>query len=191
MGVNSWINPKNPKYSLNNSKSFFYNINIAEQKISFFNGYSSIITGLGFNFNQFSFKGPTLLSFNKDSTWALTNDDYKFKKNKLNVSYITMPLMLEFNTNLDRDKSFHIAFGVLGGFKLFSKTKQQYEYNGDNYLENISGHYNINPWKADIIARIGYGNLTLFGNYSLTQFFENNAGPKIYTYQVGLRLIDF
>lgn len=197
MGVNGWMNAnntldlENPKYDLDYSNSLFYNLNVVEQKIPFFGGYGGLVTGLGFNFNEFSFKGATQLSFNEDSTWAFTRSDYNFKRNRLNVTYLTLPMMLEFNTSLDEDKSFHIAFGVLGGFKLFSKTKQKYDFEGDNYKVNVRGHYNVNPWKADAVARIGYKSLTLFANYPLTQFFEKNTGPEMYTFQVGLRLIDF
>ena len=99
--------------------------------------------------------------------------------------------MLEFNTSLDQDKSFHFGFGIQGGFKLLAKTKQKYEQNNERYKLNVRGHYNINPWKADAIARIGYKNFTLFANYPLTQFFEKDAGPEMYTWQVGLRIIDF
>jgi len=88
MGVNGWMNAnntldlENPKYDLDYSNSLFYNLNVVEQKIPFFGGYGGLVTGLGFNFNEFSFKGATQLSFNEESTWAFTRSDYNFKRNK-------------------------------------------------------------------------------------------------------------
>jgi hypothetical protein len=145
---------ENPAYELDYSNSLFANLNIVEQKLAFFKGYGGIVTGLGFNFNSFAFKGNTSLGFNADSTWTTTNNNLNFRKNKLNITYLTIPLMLEFNTSLDQDKSFHFGFGVQGGFKLLAKTKQKYEQNNERYKLNVRGHYNINPWKADAIARI-------------------------------------
>ncbi|MGB0430942.1 MAG: porin family protein [Bacteroidia bacterium] len=196
-GVNGWMNKDqsfdlaNPAFDLDYSNSIFINLNIAEEKLPLFGGYGGLVTGLGFNFNSFSFKGNTSLSFNEDSTWAGLDNGVAFNKNKLNVTYLTIPLMFELNTNLEEDKSFHIGFGVQGGFKLLGKTKQKYEIDGEKYKTNVRGHYNINPWRADAIARVGYKNLTLFANYPLTQFFEKDSGPEMYTFQVGLRLIDF
>ncbi len=196
-GVNGWMNNdntfnlSNPAYDLDYSKSLFVNLNIVEEKIPFFAGYGGLVTGLGFNFNSFGFKGNTSLEFNEDSTWTTSTSGISFSKNNLNVTYLTLPLMLEFNTSLHEDKSFHFGFGVQGGFKLMGKTKQKYEIDGDKYKTNVQGHYNINPWRADAVARVGYKNITLFANYPLTQFFEKDSGPEMYTFQVGLRLIDF
>ncbi|MFY0672181.1 MAG: PorT family protein [Bacteroidia bacterium] len=185
------LNLENSAYDLDYSKSLFANLNILEQKLAFFKGYGGIVTGLGFNFNSFAFKENTTLGFNSDSTWTSLTPATSFRRNKLNVTYLTIPLMLEFNTSLNQDKSFHIGFGVQGGFKLLARTKQRYEVNNENYRLNVRGHYNVNPWKADAIARVGYKNFTLFANYPLTQFFEQGAGPEMYTWQVGLRIIDF
>lgn len=197
MGVNGWmnsdnsINLENSAYDLNYSNSLFVNLNIAEQKIPFFAGHGGLVTGLGFNFNHFAFKGNTQLDYNTDSTWTTTGNDFNYSKNKLNVTYLTLPLMLEFNTDLEDDHNFHIGFGVQGGFKLLAKTKQKYDFEGQGYKENVRGHYNINPWRADAVARIGYKGFTLFANYPLTQFFEEGTGPELYTFQVGVRLVDF
>ncbi|MBI1185722.1 outer membrane beta-barrel protein [bacterium] len=196
MGVNALsestqnLQMENKAYNLDYSRSLFANLNFLEEKLPFFKGYGGLVTGLGLNFNHFAFKGPTNLQFNQDSTWA-TQSSNKFKKNNLNATYLTMPLMFEFNTSLHHDKSFHIAFGVEGGFKILSRVKQKFSVNGTESKINNRGHYNLNPLRADAIVRVGYKSITFFANYPLTQFFQKNAAPQLYTFQVGLRILDF
>jgi hypothetical protein len=49
----------------------------------------------------------------------------------LKSTFVNVPLLLEFNTNKNPEKSFHLAFGVIGGFKLGSRTRQILEQNGE------------------------------------------------------------
>ena len=38
------------------------------------------------------------------------------------------------------------------------------------------------------IMRVGYGNFTVFGSYTLTNFFKEGAGPSVRPYSIGLSL---
>lgn len=197
MGVSGLLNKdgglelENSLYDLDYSSSISYNLNLFETKINLFGGYGGIVTGLGFNWNNYAFKGNTTLSASNDSTWATDVSGRTFSKNKLRTTYIKIPLILEFNTSLEPKKTFHIAAGVEGGFKLRSKTIQDYELDGEDYEVDAKGHFNVNPWKLNAVGRIGYKNFTLFANYGLTPLFENNKGPEMYPFEIGITVVGF
>lgn len=197
MGVNGFLNPNNSLdmennlYDLDHSRSLFCNLNIMEHKIPLFKGYGGIVTGLGFTFNSYQFKGSTNLFANNDSTWVTNNEGISYDRNRLNATYIKVPLMVEFNTSLKSKKSFHVGFGAEGGFKLGSSTNQKFQADGEKFKTKIKGHYNLNPWRLNAMARIGYGHLTLFANYGLTTLFEKGLGPEVYPFEVGMTLVGF
>lgn len=197
MGVSGLLNKngglelENGLYDLDYSSSISYNLNLFETKINLFSGHAGIITGLGFNWNNYAFKGNTTLSANNDGTVAVDQPGLTFSKNKLRATYVKIPVLLEFNTSLQSSKSFHIAGGVEGGFKLRSKTIQEYELEGEKYDVDAKGHYNVNPWKLNAVGRIGYKNFTLFANYGLTTLFEKDKGPEMYPFEVGITIIGF
>ncbi len=99
--------------------------------------------------------------------------------------------MLEFNSSNSRSKTLHLAAGVLAGYKLTSKTKQEFTLDGYEYYVTRKDDYNLNPFKLDATARIGYGDFTMFATYSLTTLFEKNKGPELYPFSVGVRIVPF
>lgn len=197
MGVSGLLNKdgglelENGLYDLDYSSSLSYNLNLFETKINLVGGYAGLVTGLGFNWNNYAFKGNTTLSANNDSTWAMDQPGRTFSRNRLRATYIKIPVLLEFNTSLHSDKTFHVAGGVEGGFKLRSKTIQKYEFEGEEYDVDVKGHFNVNPWKLNAVARVGYKNFTLYANYGLTTLFEKNKGPEMYPFELGITIVGF
>lgn len=172
-------------------KSLSWNLNLIEKDFHIYKDYVNLVTGIGFGFNTYQFKNPIRLNPDSSYTSYFKDSTITFDKNKLKTSYVQIPLMLEFNTSDKAHKSFHIAAGVIGGYKLGSKTKRTYEINGYEFLEKRKDDYNINPFKLDATVRIGYGAFTMFGTYSLTPLFENNKGPALNAFSVGVRIIPF
>jgi hypothetical protein len=145
-----------------------------------------IVTGLGIQWNRYGIKNNYTLSFNEDSIYGIQTPDYKYNRNVLKSTYITMPLLLEIHTSKKHSKSVNIALGVIGGYKLGSKLKQDYDFEGRNYEFKTKGHYQFNPFQAYATARIGYGDISLYANYGLTRIFEEGRGPQLYPFQFGL-----
>lgn len=198
MGANGFLTPGNSltpdngHLELDYARSFNYNLNLWEQKLPFFKGYGGIVTGLGFAFNNYHFKGSTNVFANNDSTWTVNNEGQNYTRNRLSATYVKVPLLLEFNTSLMEKKSFHIAAGVEGGYRIGSRTKQKFEVGGETHKLKVKDDYNLNPLKLSAVARIGYKNLSLFANYALTPLFEKNKGQEdLYAFEVGITLVDF
>lgn len=201
LGVNGLLNPQNtidmPEgYSfldLNYGKSINVNINFFEQNINLINNHFGLVTGLGLTWNNYRFDKNVVLT--KDEVMGGfydINPKRKYEKSKLVVSYLTLPLMLEYQTNSkSKLNSFHISGGVLGGLKLGSHSKIVYEEAGDREKDKSNMSTLIAPFKLDAIAKIGWGKINLYGTYSLTELFRSNKGPEVYPFSVGICLTDF
>lgn len=175
------------------ARSLSWNINIVEQKIRIVKDYVGITTGLGLTYNSYGLKNNVSVQSNSDSTWAVTVPDslWSFDKNKLRATYVKIPLMLEFNTSLDPDRTFHVAAGVIGGVRIGSITKQEYKVDDQKHKNRVKDDFNVNPFTADATVRVGYRNFTLWANYGLMPLFEENKGPELYNFTVGLSVIPF
>lgn len=172
-------------------KSMSWNLNLIEKDFHIYKDYINLVTGIGFGFNTYQFKNPIRLNPDSSYTNYFKDSTITFNKNKLKTSYVQIPLMIEFNTSDKAHKSFHIAAGVIGGYKLSSKTFRTYEINGYKFEEKRKDDYNINPFKLDATVRVGYGAFTMFGTYSLTPMFEKNKGPELNAFTVGVRIVPF
>jgi hypothetical protein len=99
---------------------------------------------------------------------------------------------LEFNTNSNNKKSFHLAAGVVGAYNLTTKVKQVYELNNKTYKNKVKDDYSMSPFKLAATVRAGYGKFNFFATYGLTSFFKKKAvAPDFTAFTVGLTLLHF
>lgn len=200
IGVNGWMSdgsfdlPKNQKYmDLNYGKSLNFQLNAFEKDIHIYKNYVNLVLGVGFEWSQYQFSNKTRL--NPDSTYTYgaidTTNTYNYKKNRLKTTFVNVPVLIEFNTHKNPKKAFHIAFGAIGGYKLGSRTRQILEQNGNIIRVIKKDDYNINPFRVNAHASIGYRNFTLYADYALTPLFENGKGPELYPFTIGVKLISF
>lgn len=195
IGINGFMNssgnttpPANYDFlELNYNKSLSFNWNFADLQIPIYKNYVSLVTGLGLEFNAYNFRKPiTLDQISETVEVAFYDSTTYYSKNKLKATYLEVPLLLEFNTNKKQSKSFHLAAGIIAGYKIGSKTKQIFEKNGEESKVKRKGDYNLNPFRYGATVRIGYDDVSLFANYSLSTLFEKGRGPDIYPFAVGL-----
>jgi len=177
-----------PDYGLRN---LGWNLNMFEKDFRFAKGHMQFVTGLGFSFNSFALKNKTTLNADSSYTTFSYNPSAEYRKNKLRESFVTVPLLLELNTSRRDSRNFHIAFGVIGGLKLGSSTKQIFTVNTHTFETKRKDDYNLFPFKLDATVRVGYGAFTMFATYSLTPLFEYGKGPELYPFTVGIRIVPF
>ncbi len=67
-------------------------------------------------------------------------------------------------------------------------TKGVKSVEGTNVKDKVDTKRYLNSWNFVATARIGYGNLSLFGSYNLTQVYKDNAGPAITPMAIGICL---
>jgi len=206
--------PQSEQYlNLNTARSLMVNLNPLELNVNIAGNKFGFTSGLGFTLNNYYFSNS--YTWISDSTelkaYNTINDkesSVSMKVNKLFVSYITLPLLFEFQTNPGhRISSFHITAGVIGGLRLQSYQKQRlYQWQDTYYLVDDNGDriasfyasnavirnhhpYHLNPFKVDASLRIGWSFLNLFATYSLTPMFQKNQGPEVYPWTVGITLV--
>lgn len=174
---------------LNYAKSYAFTINAYQKNIHIYRNNVNLGTGIGLSWYHYNFKESYSLQPDVPYATAIF-DSLKYSKNRLNMCYVNVPLFLEFNTNNnDASHSFHIGGGMEFGYNVFqNKLKQKYEIDGHDYKRKIKNDFNVNPFRMDAIARIGYGDFTIFGAYSLTSLFEKNKGPVVYPFTAGIHL---
>ncbi len=197
LGVNGFLNkdmvidyPADYEFmDLNYAKSIAVNINFFEQNINLIGQKLGLVTGMGISWNNYRFDKNVVLTHDGVFDGFKDIDPTRsYEKSKLVVSYLRVPLMLEFQTNSKmKANSFHLSGGVVGAVRIGSHSKIIYD---GNKSKDKSDFY-INPFKADAIAKIGWGVINLYGTYSLTELFRNNKGPVAYPFEIGITLASF
>jgi len=185
-------------------KSWSVNLNFYEQYIPISKHHVGLVTGLGFEWNNYELRHNVRLTskggeyvfddvndFNKNYTWGEIDTLRDYSKNRFKTFFINAPLLFELNTGNNKKKSFHISTGAILGFNLQTKMKYKYKVEGDSKKEKDKQDFNTNPFRVSLTARVGYGRFNVFASYSLTPLFENNKGPELYPFSVGVTLLGF
>jgi hypothetical protein len=165
------------------------------------------VPGVGFSFERWKFvngRTPGYLNANSSNVDMLTATEAKYpadlKKSMLITNYFEIPVEIKFMTNPnDPARSFKASIGGRAGFMYDAFTKVKYSENGENKKVKNNQNYNLTRLRYGISAKIGVGNIALFGYYNLTPLFEENKGPKetdntnrdITTFTIGLSLSSF
>ena len=167
-------------------KSFEVNLNLFEYSFGFCS-YVGLVTGLGLNFNDYKFKERYTLTKDENGIiQPLEMPEGNFRLSKLSTTYITAPLLLEFQIpgQWDHNRMF-ITAGVIGGVKIHEhvKTKIGDEKTRDN------GDHNISSLRWGYIARIGFDNFGIYATYYNTKLFESGLGPSTTPASIGICLL--
>jgi hypothetical protein len=153
-----------------------------DHKFNIYKHYVGLTTGFGVNFTQIGISNNQHLRANSDSLWLIPDSVNNFSKNKLRATYLQIPLLLEFNTNADEDKSFYVATGVIGGIRVGSAVIQKLDGDKDKF----KGTYGLNPFKCDATVRIGYAGWGAFANYALLPLFDTDVTAEAFPLTFGI-----
>jgi len=200
LGVNGYLTPNNDleygsEYSLLDQKyqkSINVNLNFYEQNFSLVKNHLGLVTGLGLSWNNYRYDNDVRLTKENDKL-VLFRDNTEgttYEKSKLVNTYLTLPLMLEVQSNrYSKVNSFHLTGGLVGGWRIGTHAKYVYD-DGSRQKDKDRDDFYMNPFKLDAIAKIGWGVINLYATYSLTPMFQKNKGPELYPFSVGICLTD-
>jgi len=194
-GINQLLNTSYPKsiypegtplfLTTAPEKSFEVNINLLEYSFGF-SSHFGMVTGLGFNFNDYKFKNRYTLT--KDEKGVIQPADIPegdFRLSKLSTTFIDAPLMLEVQIPKQfASKKMFIAAGVIGGVKIHQHIKTQV---GDEKKRD-NGDFNITPFRWGYTARIGFEDVGIFATYYNTKLFKEGLGPTTTPATIGITL---
>jgi len=162
-----------------------WNLNFSQVNIGLYKTYIGLVSGMGFSFNDYQFELPYTLVQGSQRTEPLLLDPENLSRTKLSVSYLQVPLLVEFQIPVNHKQGrVFVNAGVIGGVKTGSHTKVKY---GKTKDKDHSG-FNINSFKYAATARIGYNKIGLFGTYNLTPLFESGKGPRLTPFTIGFSI---
>jgi len=180
-------------FKLKTVKSVNVNVWFFMQRMNLVKHYINLKYGLGIELNNYrftsdiSFKEGGANPYNSLQTIPhafVFRDSVHFSKNKLAADYVTVPLMLNFNTNPnDNKKGLSISAGVSMGYLYSSRNKQVSHERGK---DKNRGDYDLDKWKFSYVGELGLGPVRLYGSYSPKSIFQNDL--NFTPYAIGIRL---
>jgi hypothetical protein len=156
----------------------------------------SIALGIGVGSSNIAFKKMNIdiKSGTAKLPFTATDSTNHFKKYKLSLSYLEIPLEFRFSSDpLHSNKSLKGAIGLKIGTLINAHTKGKELQNKNNtlindYIQKENSKRFFNGTRFMGTARIGYGIVSLFGAYQLNNVLKDVAGPPMKIYQVGITL---
>jgi len=186
--------PYVPNFTLNPTGSRYASIEIARfltlsegKKNAFRLGYGLEIDWYNFMFdhNRIATKGPNGVQF--ATAYSAPGKEIALSKNKMSVSYLTLPIMPHFA--FDKKSAVQmIAIGGYVSYRIDTWTKAIEEESG-NLRKETSSLY-INPFRYGLRAEFALRHFPdLFFSYDLSPIFEPGKGPEMRGLAFGIRLL--
>jgi hypothetical protein len=180
-------------FKLKSWKSVNVNIWLFMQKVNLVKHFLNLKYGIGLELNNYRFKSNVSFKENyvdpaNQGQYIINHafvfrDSVSFSKNKLAADYVTVPLMINIQTDPKHPKkSVAISAGISAGYLYSSRNKQTSSERGKR---RNKGDYDLERWKFSYIGEIGISAVRLYGSYSPTSIFEN--GLNMMPYTIGIR----
>ena len=115
-----------------------------------------------------------------------------FKKYKLVSTYLEAPVELRFAADPEHiDKSWKGALGIKVGtlLNIHTKGKNLQSTTGNSnsgYIRKESNKRYFNSTKLAATGRIGYGHISLFGQFQFNNYIKDGLGPNVHPYSIGI-----
>lgn len=167
--------------SLNTGKSVNFNLWLVKQRYGLTKDNKlNVKWGLMLELNNYRYE--TQNSYARDSKPYMFRDSVSFSKNKLAMDYLTVPLMLGFNTRPFKESGFSVSAGVSIGYLYNSRSKQVSDERGK---QKNKGNFDFQPWKFQYVAEIGLSAVKLYASYAPESMYKR--GLDVAPYNFGLR----
>lgn len=176
-------------YALRASRVSNFNVWLFMQRVSIMKSILNLKYGLGVESNNYFFKtgitfveGPEVYTVLTPD--ILTNNPLAtITKNKLVANYLTVPIMVNINTNPKKARTgFQISAGISAGYLIGARQKQK----SATEMEKNKTDFNIEQFKLAYVGEMGIGPVKLYGSYSMTPL--HKYGLNQFPYTVGIRL---
>ena len=197
VGWTNWLNESGNLGSDNNfplleispAQSFNLQVNIIEQSLKLNKDRIRLIYGIGFDNYYYRLKND--ISLSSDQNGLIITDEsatIDFKKNWVTNSYVTIPLLLNFNfaLNKGKKKDFQIFSGVNLMYAMRSSVKQKWREDGLKYKREGKQELGVNQLNIGYEAQLGYKNFILYGKYFPDGIFKSASDPNLRSVSFGI-----
>ncbi len=165
---------------LRTGKSSNVNIWFFMQKLNIAKHAVNLKYGLGLEMYNYRFSNN--ITFNKNPSFVF-RDSVDFSKNKLYAGYLTVPIMLNFNTMPNKKNGLSFSAGISAGYLIGSHTKQKSNERGK---QKVKGDFELDKWRLAAVGELGLGPVRLYGSYSFNAL-QSGVPLVQYPYAVGIR----
>jgi hypothetical protein len=179
---------------LHAARSWNVNLNVLQYDLTLSDNNIGLVTGLGLEMNNYRFSNN--VSITKEARTIVPVDyagtGINLDRTRLRTYYITVPLLLEFQTkNQRKSQRAYFSAGVIGGLNIGSNARVVYRDNSRRYRDKVRDDYYLSPFRYGLTVRTGYRSLNLYANYYPTGLFQQNRGPELYPVAVGFSILNF
>lgn len=188
MGFNSF---DGDDVSLRKGKSLEYNLNFMEFSFPFSRYNWALVTGAGLRWNRYRIdENAHFQEVDGVTQLVPAPEGVVYKKSKLNMTSLTIPVLLEWQTPKKRHKPrFFVSGGVVGVIKTTSSSKVVYDdERGKTRKQKMDGGMNLRPVTMDLLFQAGVGCIGAYFKYSPIEMFESKKGPALHPVSFGLQL---
>jgi hypothetical protein len=176
--------------SLRSGKSLEYNFNVLEMSIPFSKQSNfALVTGAGMRWSRYRLdENKYFKETNGITSLHDAPEGIHYSASKLNITSLTIPLLLEWQGR-HSSHDFFVSAGIVGVVKTTSSSRVTYrDESGKKRKDKIDGGMNIRPVTMDFLFQIGCDWLGVYAKYSPMGLFETAKGPKVHPVSIGLHL---
>ncbi|MEM7106877.1 MAG: hypothetical protein AAF519_01535 [Bacteroidota bacterium] len=155
--------------------------------------------------------GPSVswynFKFENDATRIIDGDqitfieanepDVDYEKSKLTAAYVNVHMVPMFSIGHNRGRgwkrykdssssNFRIGVGGYVGYRISSYSKIVTRIDGDKEKDKDKDSFNMTDLRYGVRAQLGFGDMDIFFNYDLNELFNENQGPELNAFSIGL-----
>jgi hypothetical protein len=142
-------------------------------------------TTLGVSWYNFKFEDRNLQALrNADGVYFEEHPSQAGIRSKISASYANLTLVPAIRTS---NGNFRFGVGGYAGLRLGGRGKFVYrDPNGNRAKEFQLGNMFANDFRYGLRSEIGIGEVDLYINYDLNEFFQQNKGPRVNALSFGI-----
>jgi hypothetical protein len=131
-------------------------------------------TGLGIQIYNFRFEED--ISYKKNPNGIILEDALNFRKNKLAVSYVNIPLILTGKTRMHKKTWLVYGAGVTAGYRMTTVNKQ---ISNERGKVKTRGNFDLADFNTCLTAEFGVeGVLRFFASYQMNSLYDNGIDQR-------------
>lgn len=178
--------PLNYKKAQPKNNSTNVNLWLVQQKVNLYKHQWYVKYALGLEMFNFYYANAIDVRNNEKGYFTLSSNTYK--KDKLYIDYITIPVQLMRSFKVKNFQTVSVAGGMSVGYLFNARNKQISDAGKKKYY----GDFNFNDYRVAGIFQIGIGDLKFYGSAALTSTIDNSTSlQSMYPYTFGVRFSKF
>ena len=172
---------------LKSSKSYSFMLNLTSTYLPLYHNWL-MVSGIGLDFSRYHFKGDVGLGYDGLNTAFIpsADPDIHYRSSRLLTYYVTIPLLIEYQKSVAKNKGFYLSGGIVGYVKYYSQSRVEHSITRQRV--KLGTDLNILPVNVRFMLQAGIQDVSIFAYYSPISLIENGKGPELKPMGIGLRL---